>query len=352
MEGDCTADNCLHLQLSDTSNEFGRFGFVVPDHPLYTADPIAVAVAMSWVISLAKLTSPNFRSLAKSTNAVQVVTIGNSHFCDLAIWCLKAKGIPYQEHDYTVVQHVLPALSVRMGGKTRYLSASSRVTPVVSPNLSEAEAAARLAKEARRDRSARATALPVAVCPNGDVWLDSWDIATKSGLPDIDPQLKKLLDERIAVLSRQLAFSFILQPRNANIWDALLTFNSGMLWKFLCNVYVRKFATERLGATMRPFDTAAVAECRTKLEAALKEVDQIIAAKKTPFLGGATIGVADIAVASLVAPLVNPPKYCGGRYNKILQQLMDQEPELQVEVERLRATPTGVFVMDMYAKHR
>lgn len=307
---------------------------------------------MSWVISLAKIISPNFHSLAKSTNAIQVVTIGNSHFCDLALWCLKLRGLSYKEHDYTVIQHVLPTLSVRVGGKTRYLSATSRVTAVQPPGLSGVKAAEWIARELKRDKSARTTAVPVAVCPNGEVWTDSWDIATKSGLPDISADLKILLDERVAVYSRQLAFHFILQPRNANTWNALLTFNSGFVWRFLCNLFVRKFATARLAQTMQPFNPDAVADCKAQLEVALKELDHIIAHKKTPFLGGETIGVADVAVASLVAPLVNPPMYCGGRYSKILDQLMHQDAELRSEVERLRATPTGVYVMDLYAKYR
>lgn len=307
---------------------------------------------MSWIVFIAKWISPDFKKCARQSNSIQLVSIGFSHYCEFAAWCLKAKGIPFKEHAYLPLQHVFPALAVRVGGPQKHLSASSRTTAVPDPNLTEAEAAALAAKEAKRDKNARATAVPLAVCPQGEVWTDSWDIASKSGLKDIDPELKKLLDESVGPRARQLAYSYILQPRNNNIWNKLLTFGTGWFWQLLWWMFLGNFLKKNMMKSMRPNDPQAVAECRAELEASLQKLDAIITGKRTPFLGGESLGIADIAVASLFAPLVNPPMYCGGRYTPIFEELMAQDKDLRAEVDRMRATPTGAYVMELYAKHR
>jgi len=307
---------------------------------------------MSWLVTVAKWVSPDFRSLAKSTNSIQFVSIGLSHYCDFAAWCLKVKGFKVEEYQYAPVQHVFGALALRVGGPTRHLSTSSRTTNVLPPGLTEEEAAKIAAKEIRKDKAARSTAVPVAICPKGEVWTDSWDIAKRAGFEDIDPELKKLLDEEIGPLARQYAYHFILQPRNNNIFNELLTYNTGFLWRCLWWLFLGSYAKKILVKAMQPYHTGAVAECRAKLEVALKRTDEIIASKKTPFLGGATIGAADIAVAALAGPLVNAPQYCDGRYAPIFDKLMQQDDELRAEVMRVRATPTGAYAMMMYEKYR
>jgi hypothetical protein len=69
----------------------------------------------------------------------------------------------------------------------------------------------------------------VAACPDGNLWKGSWEIATKTGRPDIDPSLKSLLDEEVGPLTRQLAYTYILLPRNDNILNQLFTFRTGWL---------------------------------------------------------------------------------------------------------------------------
>jgi glutathione S-transferase len=311
---------------------------------------------MSWVLYLAKTLSPDFFKLAQSTKSVQLVTIGFSHYCELTSWCLKVKGIPFQEQAYYPLQHVLPALAVRVCGKEKYLSSSSRTTEVMDPTLSEAKAAEKLAKEIRKDKKARATAVPVAVCPDGTVWKDSWEIAARSGFEEVDPALKKLLDEEIGPLSRQLAYHYILQPHNTNIWNELLTSNGHWLWRFLWWAFVGSYLRKIMITTMKPYNGAAVADCRLRLNAAFKRTDELIAAKKTRFLGGgkkdSEIGLADIALASLAAPIVLPPENCGGKYTPVFQKLMAQDVALKAEVERYRSTVTGQYILDLYSKHR
>jgi hypothetical protein len=195
-------------------------------------------------------------------------------------------------------------------------------------------------------------AVPVAVCPDGNLWKGSGEIATMTGLSDIDPSLKSLLDEEVGPLSRQLAYTYILLPRNDNIWNQLFTFKTGWLWGVLWWARLNKFLKEPMIKTIRPHQPEAVTECRTKFEAAVRQLDMIILNKKTHFLGGSSIGVADIAVASLMAPMINPRMYRGGKYAHIFEQLLAQDTEMREEVDRLRATPAGAYVMELYDKHR
>lgn len=307
---------------------------------------------MSWIVFFAKLISPNFKAVAKKTNTIQLISIGFSHYCEFASWSLKAKGLPYKEHAYVPLAHIFPALAVRVGGKEKHLSKSSRTTAVADPSLTPEEAAALAAKEAKRDKSARSTAVPLAVCPDGKVWTDSWEIAEKTDQGTIDPELRTLLDEQVGPLARQLAYTYILLPRNDNIWQQLFTFQTGWLWGLLWWAFLNNFLKKAMIKTMRPFEPQAVDECRNKLNAALDRLDTIIAAKRTPFLNGQTLGMADIAVASLLAPIVNAPQYCDGKYTPIFEQLMAQDDALRAEVEQVRARPAGAYVMKLYAKHR
>jgi hypothetical protein len=266
-----------------------------------------IGLHMSRLVLLSRLLSPNFAALSKKSNSIQLVSIGFSHHCELASWCLKAKGLPYTEHAYAPLAHIFPALAVRVANKSENpLSSTSGVS---GANLTFEQVAT---KEAKSDK-----AVPVAVSPDGNLWKGSWEIATKTGLPDVDPSLKSLLDEEVAPLSRQLAYTYILLPRNDNIWNQLFTFQTGWLWRVLWWARLNTLLKEPMIKTIRPHQPEAVTACRTKFEAAVKQLDTIILNKKTPFLGGSSIGVADIAVASLMAPMINPRMYCGGKYAHI-----------------------------------
>ena len=71
------------------------------------------------------------------------------------------------------------------------------------------------------------------------------------------------------------------------------------------------------------------------------------------FIGNAkTIGIADIAVASLVAPLVMVPEYGEGKLYSHFERAMVQDKAFRKEVEYWRSTKTGQFAMRMYTEHR
>jgi len=82
------------------------------------------------------------------------------------------------------------------------------------------------------------------------------------------------------------------------------------------------------------------------VERALAELDELLADGRR-FLVGARFSAADLALASLLAPMVAAPEY--GAW---LPALADLEPGMRADVERLRATRAGAFALRMYREHR
>ncbi|RYH06596.1 hypothetical protein EON65_42695, partial [archaeon] len=252
------------------------------------------------MIALARWLSPNFKQLAKDTGKIQVVTISISHYAELAVWALQLGGIKFQEHGYAPAQHIFAALNVRVGGSEKYLSKTSRTSEVSKSQqdentslLSEREQA----KARRRDAAARSTAVPVAVCPDGKVLVDSWIIAAYAGLTPIEPSLQKILDEDLGPLARQLAYSHILKKSNLDILDKLCTSDRHILWRLLWSLGVGKETKKKLFQTFQPYDQEAVDKCRSKVASIFQELDGMVASRKHKYLGGESPGVADVALA-------------------------------------------------------
>jgi hypothetical protein len=154
----------------------------------------------------------------------------------------QSEGAAYNEHAYAPLAHIFPALAVRVANKSENLLPST--SGASGANLTSEQVAT---KEAKSDK-----AVPVAVCPDGNLWKGSWEIATKTGLPDIDPSLKSLLHEEVGPLSRQLAYTYILLPRNDNIWNQLFTFQTGWLWGVLWWARLNTLLKEPVIKTIRP----------------------------------------------------------------------------------------------------
>jgi hypothetical protein len=278
-----------------------------------------------------------------------LLSISISHYCELASWSLKQAGIKFNEHGYAPGQHVLPVLALRVGGATKHLSSSSRMK---SPSEFAGAVVDAGVEAARRDQSARATAVPVVAMPDGTALPDSWSIAAFSGLAPIDPELQGLLDAELGPLARQYAYSHIFKPTNVNIFHALCTRNMGFGMRLLWNAFLGNKIVSQMTAFFRPHDAEAVRQCRLKLVAAVEKIDAIIAGKTTPYLGGEKVGVADIAVSSLFAPLVSARGYAGGGFDDIFGQLLKQDPDVAADVEYWRGTATGKYTLEMYEKHR
>eukprot|EP01040_Poterioochromonas_malhamensis_P006518 gene6518-7018_t len=311
---------------------------------------------MAFYVTLAKWLCPNYFKVAEDTNKYQVITIQFSHFCELACWSLRLAKIPFREHGFAPGQHVLPALSVRVGRDKKYLSNSSRTTSVkeeVSKSscgqLSEED----LKKAKRRDLSARATAVPFAVTPSGDVLLDSWSIAQHAFPNDtIDPELKDLLDNEIGPLARRAVYTHILKESNRNLFNELCMNGRGWFIRLLWTLFLGNMMVKTMMKMFNIKDTPTVQKCHDDLVRAVERLDHYIDERKGKFINGDTIGLSDIAIASLFSPLIQHPNYCEGRYTKTFNELLKRDADIRRDSDYFRQTKSGQYVYEIYDHYR
>ena len=178
--------------------------------------------------ALIKATQTDFFREAETSKKGQLLVIPYSHFCDLAIWSLEVSKINFEKHGFAPGQHILPVLSVRRGGETKYISSSSHVEPVVKDPV---EKSAGSPKDVEKRGGDGSTAVPIMVLPDGKVLTDSWSILKESGLPAIDGDMFPTYDEELGPLTRQLAYHFLLKPENSSIWNALCTDGYSWTWR-------------------------------------------------------------------------------------------------------------------------
>lgn len=313
---------------------------------------------MSWLLWFAKIFSPNFFTLARESNKVQLVTIAFSHYSEFAAWALRLGKVPVQEHAYSPGQHALPVLNLRIGNKDKkYLSKSSRMKSAKEAkdednsinDLSNEEQA----KKEKRDTSARATAVPVAVQPNGNVLLDSWDIATSvKGLNTIDPKIKQILDEEIGPYSRQMVYSKLLLPHNLPYFHKLCQIGHGWFFRLCWSLFLGSQTAQLLRKMIDPNNKELTDTCREKLVAGVAKIEKALDERSGPYLNGQKVGLADIALASLFAPLVSPPNYCEGKFSVVFNEILEKSVDMREETEYWRKTKVGQYVLEIYAKHR
>lgn len=295
---------------------------------------------------LAKLTQPDYINRAKVSGKAQFINIPFSHYVDLARWCLDASGISYEEHSFAPVAHVLPILKIRVCGKVKQLSGTSYVQPVLKTGQE-------YVPEKDNPDMRRATAVPVLVLPDGSVAPDSWSIANiATKLTPISQQLKVILDEELGPLSRQLAYHYLLMPKNLNIAEELFLSCGGWFYKICWWCFLKNMIIKRMQKMFKVFDTETVEVCRGKLRVVFEKLDSIIQNKKGKYIEGNTIGVSDIAIAALCAPIVLPREYCGGRYVAPFDRLERQDKDVQVNVAEWRSTVTGQYVLQLYREDR
>jgi hypothetical protein len=247
------------------------------------------------------------------------------------------------------------------------------------PGLSPEELDSKKKRDEKKDRSARAAAVPVAVAPDGTIWLDSWDIAERSGMRGIDPQLKLLLDHDIGPLTRQVAYYYVLKESNSEVWNALCTANRHWIWRLLWWLGLNGFLKRRLLGVMKADNPETFRVCKEQLVRAMARLDEIVDARAkqrhvdlippADSIGKliepqSTISVehskqtncfadlGDLAIASLVAPLINPPLYCNGMYGVAFDLLMRQDDDMRQEVLHWRGSTSGRFAMALYQNYR
>ena len=281
----------------------------------------------------------DFPSLARTRNTPQLVTISYSHYNELARWCLEESGASFEEIGYAPGQHALPALSIRVaksGG--RHLSTSSSMTGA----------------------KASPTSLPALVLPSGRVLKDSWEIAASTPLAPIDPSLQEVLDRELGVGARKLAYCILLKPQHAQRFSRMCTEGRHWVWRALWFCGVGAALRGALEKAFRPKDAESLAACVAQLDALMAPTGKIAGALAEArkaghaFLGGDSLGQADIALCSIAALLVLPEEYGGakGTMGPHFAYLFAKDDQMRPLVEGWRETEVGKYVLDVYKRHR
>jgi glutathione S-transferase len=283
---------------------------------------------MSFIVWLARFTQPNYLQLSKELKRPILLTIQYSHFVEFARWSLQFKGCDFKEEWFKPGAHILPLTALRLGGETKHLSSTSRIS--------------------------LATAVPALVLPGGLVLSDSWAIAEYAGVgPAMPREIQRIYDEELGPLSRQLAYIHLLRERNRMLWDELLLRDTGIFWGF---IYWLFFGNKLVLLMRKTFKVGQVDEelkCDEMLRALFKRIESERLAKRTgDYLGGDSLGVEDLALAALGAPLVLPPKYMRGEYADVFSSMIAQDSLAAESVNYYRNTVVGKYILDVYEKHR
>jgi hypothetical protein len=204
----------------------------------------------------------------------------------------------------------------------------------------------------QRAEKARSTAVPVMVMPDGRLLKDSWDIAKESRLPEIGMQQLANYDQELGPLVRQHMYFFVLKPSNRNVWDGLCLSRQRLLWQVIWRLGYREQVTKTMSKIFAVGDAEAFAECRRKLITLFEAIGERVRGRKGRFLNGSSIGIEDIALASLAAPMVYPKSYCEGHFEKFYTMLEAQDEDLRQELTYWRGTDVGKYVMQLYDEHR
>ena len=201
-----------------------------------------------------------------------------------------------------------------------------------------------------------ATALPLLVTPTGSVLRDSWEIAASTPLEPCPAPLREVLDRELGTAGRKFIYNFILKPQHAKAFTTACTEGRHWLWRVAWHCGLGGALRARLSAVFGVGDAAGLAECVRQLDALLTSgaLVDALEARKGPFLGGAELGAADLALASFAALCVLPEEYGGkgGTMAPHFAKLLSSDAVLRGHVERWRGTAVGAYAMLVYKTQR
>ena len=244
-----------------------------------------------------------------------LVTIAPSHYCEKARWALDRLGIDYEDERHAPVTH-MPALARRKAGFT---------TPILVMD-----------GQAIGDSTAILRHLETLAPPELRLWPD-------------DP------GERLEVSSLEAYFDEELGPP-ARTWAyTYARADDALMFRMMCvgmssrerAVFHRlvKVAGWAVGQRFA-MDEASREESLARVREVFRLVGQRIADGREYLVGG-RFTAADLALASLGAPMVAPEGY-----GYPLPKLHELPAGMRETMEEFRATPTGEFILRLYSSER
>lgn len=242
---------------------------------------------------------------------VRLVTIPFSHFCDKARWALEHGAIGFTEEGHAPLLHWLSAL--RTGGRRTV------------PTLWTAQGA---------------------ITDSTDIlhWVDGQLAEARRLFPREAPlaaevvELEERFDRVLGPATRRWAYFHLLQDREA---CAVLFGREVPSWE----ERLSRLAFPGIRALMRrgmSIDAAGAARSLTRVIETFADVEQRLADGRR-YLTGDRFTAADLAFASLAAPVVLPPGY--------IDRVMPKErlpASIRPDLDAFRASAAGKFVIRLY----
>jgi glutathione S-transferase len=248
------------------------------------------------------------------TNPVaRFVTIPLSHYCERARWALDLAGISYREESHVPLFHRLA--TSRAGGRT---------VPVLV-----------LGREVINDSAAIVR------------WVNQR--VPQVGLFPSNPEerqtvieYERFIEREIGPHVRRWAYGHLLQEYQ--LLKPCFTRGAPMIERFLAPATVR--LTLPLIRRAYRIDPARAQQSLRRARAALDEIGRRLT-PNSRYLVGDHFSAADLSLGALAAPLVFP-----GQYGGVLPLFEALPATMSAEVEAVRATPAGQFVLRLYEQDR
>lgn len=245
---------------------------------------------------------------------MRLITIPFSHFSEKARWALDRAGLPYEEEAH------LPLLNIpatrRAGGKTVPVLVTDEGTFTDSTDI-----LGYVDRKAPADRK---------------IWPTDEADRKKA------QELEDFFDRGLGRGARVYAYYHLLpeRPKLVKILGSRLSTKDRTLFRVMLPGLSR--------AIVRAYKVTEEGERRAleKIHEAFDRADAALA-EGGKYLVGDTLTGADIAFASLAAPVLNPAGHPA--YEAAMHEL---PMAMQPEVKRLRARPAGQHVLRLYEKER
>jgi len=235
-----------------------------------------------------------------------LITIPFSHYCEKARWALELCGVPFVEDGHLPIFHYA---AVRRAG-------AKRTVPILVDG---------------------ATTLP----DSTDIvaWADARRPGTLLG-PAEALVLEDDFDTTLGPAARRWAYFQLLPRRDI---DRVMT-RGVPRWQAVALKVLRPVAVAMLKRGLNVTAEGA-ARSEAKLDDTFARMDALLADGR-PYLAGDEFTVADLTLAALAAPVLQPPEH------PYVVPPAELVPGARAKLEAWRASRTGRHALAMYARHR
>ncbi len=256
-----------------------------------------------------------------------LVTIPYSHYCELARWAMDMSQTEYKEMKY------MPGYHMNVVGRLRKKK----------ENRSNSSFAG---QESDHHGGRRKYSVPLVAMPDGTILRDSWEILEKFMGP-VDPSWKDLLDNKLGISLRQLAYFYYLNPKNKDLLNNILnqtTLSERIYWFFFGNI-VKKSMYELMAITKENIE-----ESKKVIFDVFEKASEKLNSNPHSLTEESFFTPTDMAFCALGSIAVFPEKYSG---NTVKMGSIESFPtDYQEIIKFCRNTTAGKFILNCYETKR